>query len=172
MKAEGNIWARTALRETPEPARDFQFLPRSHFASCPAAATSKQPHNPEHLTTQTIAIQAQVCHQTPIPPPASDSLVRLTSSTPPPSPSAPVKLTSPQRACPALSPSSGENINNSLATTLSHRKLPIAPLSAPRTLTRRAVAAAKACTSQPPELPDTSGTNGGYNTFGKTDSAR
>lgn len=129
VKAEGNIWARTALRETPEPARDFQFLPRSHFASCPAAATSKQPHNPEHLTTQTIAIQAQVCHQTPIPPPASDSLVRLTSSTPPPSPSAPVKLTSPNARVPHLSSLRAVKIiNNSPATTQPRRSHPSAPL--------------------------------------------
>ena len=138
VKAEGNIWARTALRETPEPAREFQFLPRSHFASCPAAATSKQPHNPEHLTTQTIAIQAQVCHQTPIPPPASDSLVRLTSSTPPPSPSAPVKLTSPNARVPHLSSLRAVKIiNNSPATTQPRRSHP--PLrSAPSQTRHRA----------------------------------
>jgi len=111
-----------------ETARDFLPL-LSHFASCPAA-TSKH-----HLTTRAKHHlhpdhrHQLVCTRLPIPPPASDSIVRLTPSTPPPSPSAPVKLTSPNARVPHLSSLRAVKIiNNSPATTQPRRNQPSTPL--------------------------------------------
>jgi hypothetical protein len=101
--------------------------------SCPVLLLqllSTTTHNPEPDTSPPRPSPPKPSlHQTPIPPPASDSLVRLTSSTPPPSPSAPVKLTSPNARVPHLSSLRAVKIiNNSPATTQPRRSHPSAPL--------------------------------------------
>jgi hypothetical protein len=100
--------------------------------SCPVLLLqllSTTTHNPEPDTSPPRPSPPKPSlHQTPIPPPASDSLVRLTSSTPPPSPSAPVKLTSPNARVPHLSSLRAVKIiNNSPATTQPRRTHPSAP---------------------------------------------
>jgi hypothetical protein len=110
--------------------------------SCPVLLLqllSTTTHNPEPDTSPPRPSPPKPSlHQTPIPPPASDSLVRLTSSTPPPSPSAPVKLTSPNARVPHLSSLRAVKIiNNSPATTQPRRSHP--PLRSAPSQTRHRV---------------------------------